>query len=698
MKRVFTTLALIAIISSIFAYNDFQKQSLIKKVATVDAKLSPANHHSRTTPEFSISKTPTDIISNYYDYQIGSYNSIPVQLQSDEIGGIYMTFHGKETSSSNRRIYYAYINANGQLTSSSTVTSDDNGEGYPGLAVDPVSGDPFFSYHVNMDTDNDLEDGFVYDMFSTMSQPGLLTTPYAVIDNTDYPNDEYIWPYVFIGPSPVEGKRRIYLYANNDVQHGEIPSENPLFGYADFSSDDIANGNALNFSFYTIPYFDAMNAEGMSKRPMKALAVSNDGKVAFIGYLVGDDVKALDANDTFFLINDNYGEQGSWTAHEFCSKRMVDMPTNADGSAFTNPDGSAPFEGQLWYNWGLAGHLNAVFDNEGKLWFGGAQTLNDRKEGEDNDSYFPFYTFVKSGCYDPATDTFTMNDVFPQSNGEGMVIPWDQDGDGVANVTDENKLDTIADWPIYYWKADKAFADNNFKIVTDGNLKVAVWQDGLKNKYFNDTSADQDYAAWATVPEIYISLWNSDTKVWSDPISLNSIDTPELNGIIPEYVYPANRLKNIHIDNDGDTWGTLYLMYLNDNSFGSSVQQEGNADGGTVQYMAIDLNFGHLTGNNDETAVVTTTNSILNQNYPNPFNPTTTISFNMPKSGNAKLSIYNVKGELVKTLVNGTVPKGKKSVLWTGTDNNNMKVASGVYFYKLSTATHSEIKRMLLLK
>ncbi len=693
MKKIFVILMLVSLIGSAFAINDLQKAPAAKKALVANTHNVIAAH--RDAPEFNISVAPTDIISDYYDYQIGSYNSIPIRLQSDEQGGIYMAFHGRETADASRRVYYAYIDANGALASSSTVSSNDDWEGYCGMDIDPVTGDPFFIYHDDMDGDGDYEDGFVYDMFSVMNLPGLLTTAYPAIDNTDYPDDEYIWPYAFVGPSPVEGKRRLYIYGNNYNQHGEIPSESVLFGYADFSTDDLNAGAQLDFTLFTLPYFDAMNSEGVSKRPMKSMAVSDDGKVAFIGYTIGDDVSAFDANNEFVVISDNYGEEGSWTVHEFNSRQMVDQPVNADGSAFTNPDGTPPFGGQLWEDWNYSGHLNSFFDNNGKLWFTGNQYLQQRAEEDTTDSYYPYYANVKSACYDPATDQFVVSDIYPKGEGEGLFVPWDIDGDGVANVDADGNLETVASWPIFYWKNDLAFHENDTKIIVDGDLKVCVWEDGLKNKYFND-AGDPDYASWATVPEIFISLWNGSD--WSDPISINSIDTPEMAGIIPEYTYPADGLKNVHVDNDGNTWGTLYIMYLNDNSFGSSIQSEGAADGGTVQYMAVDLNFGQLVGNNDNHSNSVASAKLLGQNYPNPFNPTTTIAFNMPKTGNANLSIYNVKGQLVKTLVNGNVEKGTKQVVWTGLDNNNMKVSSGVYFYKLNTGNHSEVKRMLLLK
>lgn len=88
----------------------------------------------------------------------------------------------------------------------------------------------------------------------------------------------------------------------------------------------------------------------------------------------------------------------------------------------------------------------------------------------------------------------------------------------------------------------------------------------------------------------------------------------------------------------------------------------------------------------------------LHQNFPNPFNPETTISFDMPQTGQASLSIYNVKGQLVKNLVDGELPSGRHSFVWKGTDHFGNSVSSGVYFYRLTTPGHTVKRQMMLIK
>jgi hypothetical protein len=89
----------------------------------------------------------------------------------------------------------------------------------------------------------------------------------------------------------------------------------------------------------------------------------------------------------------------------------------------------------------------------------------------------------------------------------------------------------------------------------------------------------------------------------------------------------------------------------------------------------------------------------LAQNYPNPFNPTTTIAFTVKDQAQVNLKIYNVAGQLVKTLVNDVRTPGITHVVsWDGRNNTGQSVSSGVYFYKLVTKDFTQTKKMVLLK
>jgi len=86
------------------------------------------------------------------------------------------------------------------------------------------------------------------------------------------------------------------------------------------------------------------------------------------------------------------------------------------------------------------------------------------------------------------------------------------------------------------------------------------------------------------------------------------------------------------------------------------------------------------------------------KSYPNPFKSSTSISFDISASGTVNLSIYNLKGQLVRTLAAGNLDCGRHSVVWDGTDNSGRAVTNGLYFYRLTANGHSESHKMLLLK
>ena len=88
----------------------------------------------------------------------------------------------------------------------------------------------------------------------------------------------------------------------------------------------------------------------------------------------------------------------------------------------------------------------------------------------------------------------------------------------------------------------------------------------------------------------------------------------------------------------------------------------------------------------------------LAQNYPNPFNPATRISFGLPRDMSVTLTVYNLKGEVIRTLVEGYRPAGNYQVEWNAQNNQGARVASGIYIYQLKGAGILETRRMVLLQ
>lgn len=88
----------------------------------------------------------------------------------------------------------------------------------------------------------------------------------------------------------------------------------------------------------------------------------------------------------------------------------------------------------------------------------------------------------------------------------------------------------------------------------------------------------------------------------------------------------------------------------------------------------------------------------LERNFPNPFNPETVIRFNLPEASRVNLNVYNVLGQVVRTLVNQELPAGLHSVIWDGKNTQGSDVSSGVYFYRIKAGDFESTMRMTLLR
>jgi len=90
---------------------------------------------------------------------------------------------------------------------------------------------------------------------------------------------------------------------------------------------------------------------------------------------------------------------------------------------------------------------------------------------------------------------------------------------------------------------------------------------------------------------------------------------------------------------------------------------------------------------------------LLSANYPNPFNPLTQIEFGLPEKARVKLEIFNSLGQKIKTLVGYQwMDAGTHTVDWDATDENNHRVASGIYFYRLTGEKFHKQKKMVFIR
>jgi hypothetical protein len=144
--------------------------------------------------------------------------------------------------------------------------------------------------------------------------------------------------------------------------------------------------------------------------------------------------------------------------------------------------------------------------------------------------------------------------------------------------------------------------------------------------------------------------------------------------VVVEPDYPTGDAWFLDLDEDGDL--DIYGMY------GSYLNQG-------------------MDGNGDEPVPAGNTlpgHTLLRQNRPNPFNPTTLILFEIPRSGLVDLSVYDVTGRRVRTLVSGFLPAGPHNVEWDGRNDRGRPSASGIYFYRLAAGEDEAVRKMILLR
>ena len=100
----------------------------------------------------------------------------------------------------------------------------------------------------------------------------------------------------------------------------------------------------------------------------------------------------------------------------------------------------------------------------------------------------------------------------------------------------------------------------------------------------------------------------------------------------------------------------------------------------------------------EENQNVITNEFILHQNYPNPFNPSTVIHYTVPIASVVEVTVYNIFGQEVKTIINEFKIAGSYRVTWDGRNNFGNNVSSGIYIYKLQSVNQLRMKKMILVR
>lgn len=674
----------------------------------------------------------TYLYDSYYDYMPFSYNSYNLRVQPEvsmpygwSAHGLYLSYHCAETTNvgADRRAWNSYINADGTLLQSSgTNHYGIYREGFTSLAVDPVTGNPFFVWHAIVEADATYDSHITYDNFHISGATGFWKAPWILFDNpevsiplTGAEDDEFIWPVTQIGGSPIDGKRRIWAYANNSTNNASGGANyNSIIGYADFNADDLLFESELDWTYITCPDWDDAQYNDID-RVNKDMVVNDAGQVAFIGSY----------NDSLFCYYSNdFGQNFTMYKQEF--KFPVWNPQNQDNSYyFLEDDEVTPSEMYMVLS-NDGSHYNGVFsDNNSKvMWMSGVNINKLSAMEAEPASYYPAYFYPKIFSFDIETGTFGFYDMNVQNldpADDSPAIPWDLNEDGAV---DEFYEDGTVYIPLsmnsWFFNTDQGYQDaffheSNMKMVANNNWVVAAWHDCAKHRYayFGEDGFD----SWLQKPEIAISISDDSGETWSDILYLNSNSTdvtvdedlhldgnyaPAFEDMLPVNISLGDKLEVI--SNVDSYHAKLHFAFFDDNDYGSAAgQTEGGGilNGGKIRYAALDLEFQNpcnaiVTGSDENT--IPENIASLSQNFPNPFNPVTKIQYQVKEASDIAIDVYNVKGQKIKTLVNENLPVGNYEVIWNGNDDNNRQVSSGIYFYKLKSGNQSQTKKMVLMK
>jgi hypothetical protein len=154
------------------------------------------------------------------------------------------------------------------------------------------------------------------------------------------------------------------------------------------------------------------------------------------------------------------------------------------------------------------------------------------------------------------------------------------------------------------------------------------------------------------------------------------------NSLIMPYSYVYEQITS-----HGDTEGTWWWLVQASDGVDTTVS--------TPEYMNITWDISAMLSI-DEFGIPE--EFALHQNYPNPFNPVTTIAFDVPEQSDVLVEIYSVTGQRVKTLVNQNIDAGFHKIMWNGTNDAGVGLASGMYIYKISANNFTNVKKLIFMK
>jgi predicted outer membrane repeat protein len=473
-----------------------------------------------------------------------------------------------------------------------------------------------------------------------------------------------------------------------------------------YDTPDTTVGVAVSGDFaYVAAYNGGLQVVNISNPAAPILAGSYDTPgEAFEVALEGDYAYVADGTSGLHVIDvsDPTNPQNVWT---------YDTPGNAFGVTVV-PGGDLTCSGYAGYKYALINSVVDVPDDQG-----GQVRINLTRS---------IYDFV-----DETQRPIVMYTVYRRIDGAAALAvisesgqKQDEDG-GPAQVSPAFDRGKLPGWPILEHDG-RSFVQSTPELASNGfppGMWEIVYSFGATQQqdyiFFTSTLADSTqseipYAVFVTTAHTTTpALWFA-----SPPDSGYSVDN--IAPGVPQafaVAYNTGSGNQLSWDPAPEADFQYYRIFRgNDENFTpdstNAVHEtatpswtDPDNDGGDIHYKvtAVDDagNESGAAGPGTVTAITPTIPNAfaLHQNVPNPFNPTTVIHYEVPASGGkVKLRIFDVEGRLVRTLVDGVETPGEKRVIWNGRNSRGARVATGVYFYRMTAPGFTKTRKMVLLQ
>jgi hypothetical protein len=234
------------------------------------------------------------------------------------------------------------------------------------------------------------------------------------------------------------------------------------------------------------------------------------------------------------------------------------------------------------------------------------------------------------------------------------------------------------------------------KDVSQNSGSDAAWIDNI----IFPLSADGDVAMFYTGTQSLDYLVSPNATVSKD-IVIRNLGTADLEGLmsIPAEFVLSNMSQELPDDYyysiaPGATavFTMTYVAGSTVPDLNSQVQLTSNDPDMPTYSIPVTLN---PVSNNDNINPLITS---LTGNYPTPFNPSTSIRFSLKDAGKVRIQIYNLKGQLVKNLINSDLQSGNHQIVWDGRDDRGNGVSSGIYLYRMESGDYTRTNKMMLMK